>query len=88
VLHAGCEALLAVREVAARLGVSTATVYALCERGDLKHVRVLNAIRIAESDLAEFVEANTTRAHAPAKPPAIRSATRQVPASDSERSKP
>ena len=87
-LHAGSEALLAVRKVAARLGVSTATVYTLCERGHLKHVRVLNAIRIGESDLVEFVEANKTRAFVPAKPPAIRHATRQVPASDTRRSKP
>ena len=87
VLHAGCDALLAVREVAARLGVSTATVYALCERGHLNHVRVLNAIRVGESDLVEFVAANKTRADVPAKSPAIRPATRQVPASDSERNK-
>jgi len=38
--------LLKVREVVARLAVSTATVYALCERGGLRHVRVSNAIRV------------------------------------------
>jgi excisionase family DNA binding protein len=32
--------------VAAELGVCTATVYALVERGELAHVRVSNAIRI------------------------------------------
>jgi excisionase family DNA binding protein len=32
--------------VAKLLGVCPATVYALCERGDLPHYRVLNAIRI------------------------------------------
>jgi excisionase family DNA binding protein len=88
VLHAGCDALLAVREVARRLGVSTATVYALCERGELKHVRILNAIRIAEADVIEFLEASKARAPVPAKRRAIRPAIRQVPASDNERSKP
>jgi excisionase family DNA binding protein len=86
-LHGGCEALLAIRAVAARLGVSTATVYALCETGQLRHVRILNALRIAESDLVDFVEGNKTRAYVPAKPPAIRPATRHLPASDNERSK-
>jgi excisionase family DNA binding protein len=44
-----------VREVAALLGVCTATVYALCERGELLHVRVSNAIRITRRDLDTFV---------------------------------
>jgi len=44
--------LLTVREVAERLGVSTATVYALCKRGLLQHVRVANAIRVPEAALA------------------------------------
>jgi excisionase family DNA binding protein len=43
--------LLSVREVAARLKVSTATVYKLCRRGVLRHVRVLNAVRIAAEEL-------------------------------------
>jgi excisionase family DNA binding protein len=47
--------LLSVREIAARLGVSTATVYKLCDRGELPHVRVSNSIRIAPADLAEFI---------------------------------
>jgi excisionase family DNA binding protein len=38
--------MLTVREVARFLRVSTATVYKLCTRGELAHVRVLNAIRI------------------------------------------
>ena len=49
-------ALLSVRQVAKLLGVSTAIVYRLCERGDLKHIRVSNAVRIAPRDLAAFVE--------------------------------
>jgi excisionase family DNA binding protein len=38
--------LLTVREAARLLRVSTATVYKLCARGELAHVRVLNVIRI------------------------------------------
>jgi len=49
--------LLAVREVAARLGVCTATVYALVERGELPHVRVSNAVRVVPADLEAFVAA-------------------------------
>jgi excisionase family DNA binding protein len=39
--------MLTVREVARLLRVSTATVYKLCARGELAHVRVLNSIRIS-----------------------------------------
>jgi excisionase family DNA binding protein len=46
---------LTVREVASRLRLSMATVYRLCESGGLEHVRVSNAIRVAEADLREFV---------------------------------
>jgi excisionase family DNA binding protein len=38
--------MLSVREVAARLGVCTSTVYKLCNEGKLAHVRVSNAIRV------------------------------------------
>ena len=38
--------LLTVRETARLLRVSTATVYKLCARGELAHVRMLNVIRI------------------------------------------
>jgi excisionase family DNA binding protein len=48
--------LLTVREVAARLRVSTATVYKLCERGDLGHVRVLNSIRVPPHELNRFLD--------------------------------
>jgi excisionase family DNA binding protein len=53
---AGAGALLTVRDVAAQLGVCTATVYRLVGEGQLPHVRVLNAIRVAPRDLAAFVE--------------------------------
>jgi excisionase family DNA binding protein len=50
--------LLSVRQVAGKLGVCTATVYALCAGGKLPHVRLLNAIRVGQGDLEEFVEAS------------------------------
>ena len=49
------QGFLTVREVAALLCVSRASVYKLCAAGDLPHVRVLGAIRIASPDLAAFV---------------------------------
>jgi excisionase family DNA binding protein len=49
------EELLSVREVALLLKLSTATVYSLCERGELAHVRVSNAIRVSGADVEEFV---------------------------------
>jgi excisionase family DNA binding protein len=55
----GGQRLLSVRQVAERLGVCTAIVYALVARGDLPHVRVSNAIRVAESELAAFIAAGT-----------------------------
>jgi excisionase family DNA binding protein len=38
--------LLTVRQVAKVLGVCPATVYGLCDRGELPHYRVRNAIRV------------------------------------------
>ena len=38
--------LLSVRHVAKILGVCRATVYKLCDRGELPHFRILNAIRV------------------------------------------
>ncbi|MBI5609911.1 MAG: helix-turn-helix domain-containing protein [Deltaproteobacteria bacterium] len=45
---------LTVADVAAALSVSAATVYRLCERGELEHFRVLNAIRVTRSALDRF----------------------------------
>ena len=42
---------LTVREAARVLKVSTATVYKLCARGELAHVRVLSVIRIPGESL-------------------------------------
>ncbi len=47
--------LLTVKQVAQLIQVSTATVYALCERGELAHSRVMNAIRVAPHDVQRFV---------------------------------
>ena len=43
------------RAVAARLGVSTATVYKFVAQRDLPHARVSNAIRISPVDLDAYV---------------------------------
>jgi excisionase family DNA binding protein len=57
--HARSEQFLTVREVARRLRVSTATVYKLCARGGLAHVRVLNVLRIP----AAAIQVMATRGH-------------------------
>jgi len=54
-LQGGNDGLLSVREAAEQLGLCTATVYDLCADGALAHIRILNAIRIAPADLADFV---------------------------------
>ncbi len=54
--------LLSVREVAGLLRVSWATVYRLCEHGDLPHIRVSNAIRIAPQQLQVYLTRSTRKA--------------------------
>ncbi len=49
---------MSVRQVAVELAMSSATVYALCARGELKHVRISNAIRVRREDLDAFVAEN------------------------------
>ena len=49
------EPLLSVREVARALRVAPYTVYGLCDRGELPHVRVSSAIRVRPVDLQAFV---------------------------------
>ena len=58
--------LLTVKQVAARLGVSAATVYGLCERRELHHVRVANAIRVSPEALEAFLR--TIAAAPPERP--------------------
>ena len=54
--------LLTVREVAERLKVSRATVYALCEGGKLVFIRVsTHSMRILEGDLAAYVRSTRVR---------------------------
>jgi excisionase family DNA binding protein len=53
--------LLTVREVAAQLRACTATVYRLCDEGQLRHIRMLNAIRVDPIDLAAFIDARRSR---------------------------
>jgi excisionase family DNA binding protein len=50
--------LLTGKEVAGRLGLSTATVYALCSSGTLPHLRIANALRVDEAGLVGFVLAS------------------------------
>jgi hypothetical protein len=47
--------LLAVREAAGLLGVSTATVHALCGAERLIHVRVSNALRIPPEEIVGYL---------------------------------
>lgn len=63
----GAGALLTVRDVAAQLGVCTATVYQLVGEAQLPHVRVLNAIRVAPADLAAFIEGRRRAGREPAR---------------------
>jgi excisionase family DNA binding protein len=49
------EKLLTVREVAARLGVCRATVYAMVERGELPAVRIGSVVRVHPADLVAYL---------------------------------
>jgi excisionase family DNA binding protein len=53
--------LLSVREVADSLRVHRYTVYALCDRGKLAHLRVSNAIRIPVEALEAFLKERSLR---------------------------
>jgi excisionase family DNA binding protein len=69
VLWGGRDRLLKVAEVAEHLGVSNATGYGLCERGELPYVWLVNSIRIRPRDLEEFVASRLTVAeNRPAAP--------------------
>jgi excisionase family DNA binding protein len=51
--------LLTIREVATVLPIHPSTVYGLCERGELAHTRVSNAIRISPRDVEAFIRHRT-----------------------------
>jgi len=58
-LHVGPGALLTVTEVAQRLRVCNQTVYRLCQRGVLVHVRIIDSIRVRPRDLAAYIAAQS-----------------------------
>jgi excisionase family DNA binding protein len=49
------ECLITVRAVAARLGVSSASVYKLCQRGELRGLRIGGALRFSPQVIDEYV---------------------------------
>lgn len=49
------ETMLTVRDVATLLNVSISTVYLLCERGELPHVRISNTYRFSANDVQTFI---------------------------------
>ena len=68
--------LLSVRQVAKLLGVCPATVYRLCERGEIPHYRVLNAIRVDPGDLKNFLAGARPRGPRTAQGPAANASHR------------
>jgi excisionase family DNA binding protein len=60
----GAGDLLTVREVAAQLRVHPSTVYGLCERGELRHMRISNAVRVRPVGVGVLVHARDSPAPA------------------------
>ena len=54
----GADRLLTVRQVAEKLGLCTRSVYEIVGRGEVAHVRITNAIRVAPADLEDFIRRN------------------------------
>ncbi len=54
------DVFLTVRDVAALLKVSTATVYKLCDHGELPHARVLNSIRLTRASVDAYLARDAT----------------------------
>jgi len=53
------ERLLSVRDVAAYLNVSTATVYKLAHSGVMPFVRILGSLRFRSKDLESFISSSS-----------------------------
>lgn len=53
--------LLTVREIAAHLKVSTATVYKIVEAGQLRTIRVGESIRCTREDLSQYLTRSTNQ---------------------------
>lgn len=52
---------MTVAEVAKHLGVSRSTVYQLCERGELAHIRVSNAVRVPTRAVIAYLREDVGR---------------------------
>jgi excisionase family DNA binding protein len=50
------ERLITVRAVAARLGVSVASVHKLCQRGELRCLRIGGALRFQPSAIDDYLD--------------------------------
>jgi len=57
-----------VRAVAARLGVSSASVYKLCQRGQLRGLRIGGALRFSPQLIDEYIISCTGGAAGPTAP--------------------
>jgi excisionase family DNA binding protein len=55
--------LLTVRQVAKLLGMCPATVYRLCDRGELSHYRVRNAIRVDLMEIKAMLQRSRGKRH-------------------------
>ena len=66
---------LTVREVAEKLRVCTATVYDICDSGQLAHVRVTNAIRVSAEALRRYLRTRVKRGSTGGRPRCSRTAT-------------
>ena len=62
------ERLITVRAVAASLGVSSAAVYKLCQRGELRGVRIGGALRFQPAAIDEYITRCAAGAAGPTAP--------------------
>src|SRR5260370_32110877 len=63
------ERLITVRAVAARLGLSLASVYKLCERGQLRGLRIGGALRFSPQLIDQYIARCAAGAAGPTAPP-------------------